>query len=546
MAAIDPPRRKHHTIPNRRWLDLGFGELQDLAPAWSSLPFDGEANRPASALCTRPNVKDSSIGWIVLTHICARWRAVGLDLSRLWGDIIFVFPKARDTVLSRSRDAPLSFDFDTLVLAEPYLSPIKDSHSLFDLTLSQVQRASVITIPQTLRWDASLLRNRQLPHLQVLHVHTAPIAEPSDGASRLISSGLLASRLKQAVFKTAYIPFVAPALQYLELDRLTIKINQSTLLDILVSSSRLEELVLSQAVASASERTEPLSPWNPIQLPQLTVIRLYEPLPSISFLKHINFSLEAEARFVVQSPSENTSLKYLLDLIAPRLRDPTIDHLRIDIADSLRICIASSNSSEGEPAPRTAFEFTIDAVFSATAAGSGAEFLAEVLRRMNPKHIRLLHADFCREPAPGFEPADVMDALLPLSALTTLSVSMIDHYTHPIIDMLSDTSTVPTTFFNALETLIVYSDDLGNLLRLSADDSYIPSLRQRWDHILSIVKHCMAVGRRLPRLVLKGRRLDIERLGADELNASACREISSFVQEFMDERETRTDFGQEP
>jgi len=59
-----------------------------------------------------PPCPDNRYGWIrQVTHVCKRWRGVGLGFATLWADIICAFKSqdATDTILRRARDAPLSF-----------------------------------------------------------------------------------------------------------------------------------------------------------------------------------------------------------------------------------------------------------------------------------------------------------------------------------------------------------------------------------------------------------------------------------------------------
>ncbi|VDC02100.1 unnamed protein product [Peniophora sp. CBMAI 1063] len=51
-----------------------------------------------------------SLGWITTTHVCARWREVGLGLAALWADAVCAFPSVAiaDEVLLRARDCLLN------------------------------------------------------------------------------------------------------------------------------------------------------------------------------------------------------------------------------------------------------------------------------------------------------------------------------------------------------------------------------------------------------------------------------------------------------
>ncbi|VDC02104.1 unnamed protein product [Peniophora sp. CBMAI 1063] len=51
-----------------------------------------------------------SLGWITATHVCARWREVGLGLATLWANVVCAFPSMEiaDELLLRARDCPLN------------------------------------------------------------------------------------------------------------------------------------------------------------------------------------------------------------------------------------------------------------------------------------------------------------------------------------------------------------------------------------------------------------------------------------------------------
>ncbi|KZV63223.1 hypothetical protein PENSPDRAFT_758155 [Peniophora sp. CONT] len=62
----------------------------------------------------RPRLKGDRIalpgalGWIVLTHVCRRWRRIGTELSSLWAAIVNTFPPDDATILQRSKSQKLS------------------------------------------------------------------------------------------------------------------------------------------------------------------------------------------------------------------------------------------------------------------------------------------------------------------------------------------------------------------------------------------------------------------------------------------------------
>ncbi|VDB84975.1 unnamed protein product [Peniophora sp. CBMAI 1063] len=54
------------------------------------------------------------LAWISVTHVCARWRALGLDQTDLWTDLPLVLgPRWFKSFISRSKSAPVSLDYSS-------------------------------------------------------------------------------------------------------------------------------------------------------------------------------------------------------------------------------------------------------------------------------------------------------------------------------------------------------------------------------------------------------------------------------------------------
>ncbi|KZV63335.1 hypothetical protein PENSPDRAFT_212578 [Peniophora sp. CONT] len=54
-----------------------------------------------------------SLGWVKMTHVCQRWRVIGISLPQLWARIVCTFPPDAEAVLERAGDVPLIIDLDT-------------------------------------------------------------------------------------------------------------------------------------------------------------------------------------------------------------------------------------------------------------------------------------------------------------------------------------------------------------------------------------------------------------------------------------------------
>ncbi|KAA1470123.1 hypothetical protein DENSPDRAFT_774533, partial [Dentipellis sp. KUC8613] len=52
--------------------------------------------------------RDINLGWILVTHVCRRWRHIAIDYAMLWTHINFALGSAWTTrMIERSRKAPL-------------------------------------------------------------------------------------------------------------------------------------------------------------------------------------------------------------------------------------------------------------------------------------------------------------------------------------------------------------------------------------------------------------------------------------------------------
>ncbi|KZV70284.1 hypothetical protein PENSPDRAFT_752721 [Peniophora sp. CONT] len=85
-----------------------FAALADVYPAVTTTVDSQFEAVPRPSLC-----------WMVVTHVCRRWRAVALEgCSVLWGQSLSAFPSALKTLLPRAKGAPLYFRIDLF----PYMT----------------------------------------------------------------------------------------------------------------------------------------------------------------------------------------------------------------------------------------------------------------------------------------------------------------------------------------------------------------------------------------------------------------------------------------
>ncbi|KAF5315830.1 hypothetical protein D9611_004989 [Ephemerocybe angulata] len=67
------------------------------------------ASTIASQFLLTPWLRRGRTSWIYVTHVCRYWREVALDCATLWSNLLFFDPSLTEAMLSRSKDAPLSF-----------------------------------------------------------------------------------------------------------------------------------------------------------------------------------------------------------------------------------------------------------------------------------------------------------------------------------------------------------------------------------------------------------------------------------------------------
>ncbi|KZV64215.1 hypothetical protein PENSPDRAFT_656752 [Peniophora sp. CONT] len=168
------------------------------------------------------------LGWIRLTHVCRRFREVGLRRSALWGRVVIVFPSAFDTLLARSRSAPLSLRLDKGVLQGETLNAILPNHVHRAVEIGDADYSTVIR-----GWKGSELAKRH-PRREwgnILAGRTMPL---------LTSLRLIGWRdFKNSEAVNAEAPFVAPVLRHYTADRF-IPFTAPSLRDLRLNDPRMK------------------------------------------------------------------------------------------------------------------------------------------------------------------------------------------------------------------------------------------------------------------------------------------------------------------
>ncbi|KZV73451.1 hypothetical protein PENSPDRAFT_297898 [Peniophora sp. CONT] len=530
VASSDPPARKHAFPPYLVQSISPFRKnaaKEPLGPTWSQIPAVG-TRRNDYISSTSYMADEESLGWILLTHVCSQWRSVGLSLSSLWGDIFSIFPKVASTLLSRARDAPLTFDMDFLSHLQPNPFGSRDYLSSFkNLARQHLARAGTMTFAQHAQsdWNITLLYHNEFPYLKDLRVQVlyVPIMHPTfERPPRLAPS------LKRLVLNV-FIPFTAPNLTNLELSNLQ-ESKSAEVLTLLSSSPLLEELLLTWTKAAQGTTTPSMRHFGNVHLPRLTTARFGGISSALAFSRKLNIPSHAELGFVAHSPLDIPSL---MDVVSPRLSDSGINCFSLSISWDADVFAASVHEPGTKTSPRT----FITAYEAELSLEDRLALFHEIIIRATPNRIVSLYVD----PYPYMDmgPLEntvitVLNGLRALSALTSLSMACVPMARDwPFLEALrgSINPDLPT-FAPALQTLIIYSDD--TLRDKGFTKTEVECVQHRWDRIISILEHRREIGLPLRRLVLEGARGDDPEIAS--INASGSARAAVFVDEVIDNR----------
>ncbi|KZV73455.1 hypothetical protein PENSPDRAFT_750196 [Peniophora sp. CONT] len=530
LAKYDPPTRKR----SRAWANaLNLQQdapTESLSPGWTTRAMERYRREsdfhPAVVSSSRFMASESNIGWIRLTHVCAHWRAVGLSLARMWGDILPIFPCAIETILARSRDTPLSFDMDIIGYVGPHHSSLM--LAFFNLAKQHLARAQTVTFPYNVRgdWEPSVLRGAHMPHLKTLRVQSLRDVDwPAD-------TFLHAPLLSHLVLDAFALSLIVPSLRYLKITKEAEPLKTVSLLNVLRSLPLLEELILEWA--TAPEVVTSSATISLVPLPNLAFAEFCAPPPLLSFVKYLDIPHDAELSFFVwYRPEVDGSILPLLDDLSPRLRHQSIDCISFNPGGAVEVCLGSTHTPSGEPAPRIFIRSNGTSV--AEDCGSLAGFLSHIVARMEPVNIVSLYANSTTNDLSVSEHAPVYASILhQLQNLSTLSPTWRPAQYHPFLTALRSPSTS-----NTLKNLIIFSGDtlVGYDIFAAPErvvEPAIDGVRRRWEDILSILDERENAGVRLERLVLKGVRNDEGWFGM--VNATRLSRAAQLVGEVVDER----------
>jgi len=231
------------------------------------------------------------LGWVRLTHVCRRWREVGLKIPSLWADIVWAFPSpaAFDEIRARAQDRLFTLDID--VGRRSRNIRLEECDRRLDVAKDLIENAKVIRTGTHLYTDLfHFLLNRPLQSLQSLNILRPGFVHiPIDSKTTHIDAPKLVYAQFESVFPA--LPN-SRSLRVLKLAGEDCLPNPSYgILDILRSLPLLEEFEILSISTSFFPRSDEWSSYSghPVLLPHLKKAELFgnQIIDLSSFWSHI-------------------------------------------------------------------------------------------------------------------------------------------------------------------------------------------------------------------------------------------------------------------
>jgi len=353
------------------------------------------------------------LGWIVVTHVCQRWRQVALDDSSLWARITGFLPNAKwiSEMLVRARNAPLVVDFG--------VTPVPKILSTFTphiFRIRELRLRDLSLLPRPSLQEICALEAPVLEHLELGVSVPYPATFHHLGGTTLF--GGRAPKLRTLSLSNVSIPWsLIPRGQLTQLKITLSRVistpstplpsDSSQLLDLLINSPDLEVLVLEFCLpAILFQATDG---WA-IHLPRLSRLHLGGSTSRVAILLKM-FQLPSFTTLHLRCISENPSTdndNTILPLISTHFQNPGPVEFR-----SLRITINSSNGIIDVAASTTHSGSTISGSYALEDdPDSGAELTMSF--QGQPSFDRSTREDILED----------VFSMLPISNLEFLSISV--------------------------------------------------------------------------------------------------------------------------
>ncbi|VDB98102.1 unnamed protein product [Peniophora sp. CBMAI 1063] len=515
-------------------------------PSWcspSSPWFDEQEPRPSHTAHEK-----GSLGWIATTHVCAHWRTTALSLAVLWGTTIHTFPRALEPILLRSKGAPLEFDFArrwwccrTCSRYGPPQAPLTFRTVALNTHVKcgrfecycEIARRNACRV-RSLRGPASALSAwREYPILRELHLTGPGPHGPVPSQGRINKHErtpghahehglghavvLNAPRLERLVFDgAALIPFCAPSLRVLVLHSVRPGACPSSVLALLRSTPRLEELELTFSLAHGPPSWS-CAHHGAVELPSLKSARLAGPAERLALWGRIR-APNASVQIHAFAGAEGVAgLDTLLSALSSTYIGDVLGLVHGDL--DYTITLTSSSTLARCLQLRMLYRDII------SLCGTMPLYTSRVLSHFTIEQVKALHAGPCL-PAEyhceedWFGPRDTALVLRPMEGLREISLSWDAKGYQAWLLALGCTGEV---VLPRLETLVFISDDQRG------DDGR--STQERWACLIAVLEERTRRGYAVPRLVLRG-----ESDAGNEEAKALCEWARRFVGVLVDER----------
>ncbi|KZV71455.1 hypothetical protein PENSPDRAFT_404394 [Peniophora sp. CONT] len=471
-----------------------------------------------------------SLGWISLTtHVCSHWRATALSLGALWGRVVHTFPRALEPILLRASGAPLELDFARRWWCCRTCSRFE--------CYCELARRNAYRL-RWLRGPASALSARRVyPLLRELHLTGpgphGPVPtqgrlnkhERSNGHTHEHGLGhavtLHAPALERLIFDgAALIPFCAPSLRVLVLHSVRPGACPSSLLALLRTTPRLEELEITFSLAHGPP-TWSCAQHTAVELPWLKAARLAGPAERLSLWGRIRAPATSVQVHAFAGTEGVAGLDTLLEALSARHCGDVLGLVHGDL--DFTVTVASADAL----GQRLQFRMLYRDVVAL--CGTMPAYAARVLSHFNIERFKALHAGPCL-PAEyhceddWFGPRETAAVLSPMTGLREISLSWEAKGYQAWLLALGCTGDV---VLPRLETLVFVANDECDNAKCS---------QERWACLIAVLEERTRRGFALPRLVLRGE-CDVKNSEARAL----CEWARRFVGVLVDERVETTD-----
>ena len=259
-----------------------------------------------------------SYHWITITFVCSHWRRVAIETSALWKHIVLHKFGYMNTLLERSRKAPLSIICWHNLLRTRNPTPQHPAIDQLGPHLPRVERAHIIFDSEypTPTSIYTLLSSYCAPTLRCIslkNIYWSPSPEPGAELDDWVKQDQYSPRSLcfEMIHHNTVKLMVGSHLRHLYMNNVTWH-NVEMFLSILKKTPELESLI-----CVGSIRRAPNTPYSMVALPRLRLLRIYlGTIPVLStFLQHLTYPaiVTVDLKAVVMIPSLRSS-RYLEEL----------------------------------------------------------------------------------------------------------------------------------------------------------------------------------------------------------------------------------------